>query len=82
MLLSRNPSQRKEAASQVALCSVVPGVAAWGRPVPYREDEPKFYREPARFTGYDVLVFNAAVRRIDDDLYRSAAPTANLWVAN
>ena len=26
----------------------------------------------------DVLVLNAAVRRIDDDLYRSTATTANL----
>jgi|GEM_PF-2638981 len=38
MLLGWIPSQRKEAMSQVALWSVVVGVAGWGCPVPDRED--------------------------------------------
>ena len=33
-----------------------------------------------RFTGYNVLVLYAAVRRIDDDFEGSAAATANLDV--
>ena len=35
---------RKETAWQVALLLVVPGGAGWGCPVPYRADEPEFYR--------------------------------------
>ena len=31
-----------------------------------------------RFTGYDVLILNATVRRSDDDFQRSATATADL----
>ena len=40
VLLNWNPSQRKEAISQVAPWLAVPGGAGQGRSVPSREDEP------------------------------------------
>ena len=32
-----------------------------------------------RFTGYDVLILNATVRRSDDDFQRPATPATGLY---
>nr|WP_271540186.1 hypothetical protein [Luminiphilus sp.] len=42
MLLSWNPSHRKEAMYQVVLWSVVSGVAGRGCSGPFSQDEPEF----------------------------------------
>ena len=74
--------------SQVALGSVAPGAAEYVCPVVSGAGDPQSDQGPAPLysvplfsdIGHGALVFNAAVRRIDDNFDRPAAATTDLKI--